>query len=185
VTKKVKVKEQTSDNGSDHGADADSEASSDNELFQFDVYEREGIDKIMQTIAGAPQSGGDFARNMCSYLEIFERLSPGRETVGYLVCDQHTLDRFGNRRFQTKAIGFLDENQLHFVSDMHSELLALSSRASFDGRSLIRTFPREHDPNQTLEISASILRRHPAVSLFVSRVALEQGQKSVDQALSV
>jgi hypothetical protein len=96
------------------------------------------------------------------------------------------LDRFGNRRFQTKAIGFLDENQLHLVvSDMHSELLALSSRASFDGRSLIRTFPREHDPSKMLEISASILRRHPAVSLFVSRVALEQGQKSVDQALSV
>jgi hypothetical protein len=183
---KVKVKEQPSDNGSDHGADADSEASSENELFQFDVYEREGIDKIMQTVAGAPQSGGDFARNICSYLEIFERLSPGRETVGYLVCDQQTLDRFGNRRFQTKAIGFLDENQLHLVvSDMHSELLALSSRASFDGRSLIRTFQREHDPNKTLEISASILRRHPAVSLFVSRVALEQGQKSVDQALSV
>jgi hypothetical protein len=186
ATKKSKIRVQPSDNGSDHGADADSEASSENELFQFDVYEREGIDKIMQTVAGAPQSGGDFARNMCSYLEIFERLSPGRETVGYLVCDQQTLDRFGNRRFQTKAIGFLDENQLHLVvSDMHSELLALSSRASFDGRSLIRTFPREHDPNKTLEISASILRRHPAVSLFVSRVALEQGQKSVDQALSV
>jgi hypothetical protein len=183
---KIKVKEQPSDNGSDHGADADSEASSESELFQFDVYEREGIDKIMQTVAGAPQSGGDFTRNMCSYLEIFERLSPGRETVGYLVCDQQTLERFGNRRFQTKAIGFLDENQLHLVvSDMHSELLALSSRSSFDGRSLIRTFPREGDPSKTLEISASILRRHPAVSLFVSRVAHEQRQKSVNPALSV
>ena len=30
------------------------------------------------------------------------------EKVGYLVCDQQTLDRYGNGRFQTKAEGFLD-----------------------------------------------------------------------------
>jgi two pore calcium channel protein len=181
---KTKIQQKPNDNGSD-GDDADSEASSESEFFQFDVYEREGIDKIMQTIGGSPQSGGDFARHICNYLEIFERLSPGRETVGYLVCDQQTLERFGNRRFQTKAIGFLDENQLHLVvSDMHSELMALSSRPSFDGRSLIRTFPRQGDPSKTLEISASILRRHPALSLFVSRLRSSDGER-VDQALSV
>ena len=163
---------QADDNGSDHGADADSEGSSASDFFEFDVYEREGFDKIMQTVAGAPQSGGDFARHICNYLEIFESLATGRETVGYLVCDQQTLERFGNRRFQTKAISFLDENQLHLVvSDMHSELMALSSRPSFDGRSLIRSFPHGQDPRKTLEISASILRQHPAVSLFVSRIA--------------
>jgi hypothetical protein len=154
----------------DHGADADSEGSSDSELFEFDVYEREGFDKIMQTVSGVDYHG-DMARNICNYLEIFESLSPGRESVGYLVCDQQSLERFGNRRFQNKAEGFLDENRLHgLVSDMHSELLALASRASFQNRSLLRTIPHRDDPGKVLEISASLLRRQPVLSLFVSRI---------------
>ena len=155
-------------NGSDH--DADSEGSSESELFEFDVYEREGFDKIMQTVAGS-QVGDDFARQICSYLEVFESLSPGRESVGWLVCDQQTLERYGNRRFQTKAEGFLEDNELHVVvSDMHVELLALATRASFQGRSLIRRIPHKQDADSYLEISASLLRRQPALSLFVSRV---------------
>jgi len=167
------------DNGSDHDADADSEASSESELFEFDVYEREGFDKIMKTVAGASTTE-DYARHICSYLEIFESLAPGREAVGYLVCDQQTLERFGNRRFETMASGFLEESQLHVVvSDMHSELLALSSRPSFDmERSLLRTFPHKHDLNMALEVSASLLRRHPALSLFVSRIRRVQGSTS-------
>jgi hypothetical protein len=162
----------------DRGEDADSEASSESELFEFDVYEREGVDKIMQAVSGGANSN-EFARQICGYLEIFETLTPGRETVGYLICDQQTLERYGNRRFQTKADGFLGENELHaVVSDVNSELLALSSRPSFDlDRSLVRTFPHHSDPNVSLEISASLLRRHPALSLFVSR--------TVDPALQI
>jgi hypothetical protein len=158
------------DNQSDRGEDADSEGSSSSDMYEFDVYEREGFDKIMQTVGGVSQQD-DFARHICNYLEIFESLSPGRDPVGYLVCDQHSLERFGNRRFQTKATGFLEENELHVVvSDMHSELLALSARASFKiERALIRTFPHKRDPTTLLEISASLLRRHPALTLFVSR----------------
>lgn len=40
----------------DEAHDADSEGSSDSsEQFEFDVYEREGYDKIIQTVAGAEQ----------------------------------------------------------------------------------------------------------------------------------
>ena len=152
-------------------ADADSDSSSESERFEFDVYEREGYDKIMQTVSGAyGLVDADMARNVCSYLEIYESLSPGREPVGYLVCDQRTLERFGNRRFKTKSIGYLDENMLHaVVTDMHSELLALSHRPNFNERALVRTFPHKRDPNKALEISASLLRRNPALSLFVAR----------------
>lgn len=154
----------------DNGHDADSEGSSDSELYEFDVYEREGYDRIMQTVGNAPSDDGDFARKICSYLEIFESLAPGRETVGWLICDQHTLERFGNARFQTKAANYLEDNELHgIVSSMHSELLALASRASFQDRSLIRRFPHRDRKASHLEISASLLRRHPALSLFVSR----------------
>mmetsp|Transcript_7744 Transcript_7744/g.21572 ORF Transcript_7744/g.21572 Transcript_7744/m.21572 type:complete len:1190 (+) Transcript_7744:283-3852(+) len=162
----------------DRGADADSEGSSE-DLYEFDVYEREGFDKIMETVSGTAQHN-DFAQQMCTYLEIFESLSPGREKVGYLICDQRTLDRFGNRRFQTKAVGFLSEHELNgVVSDMHAELLVLSARATFtNDRALIRTFPHRLDPLRVMEISASVLRRHPAVSLFVLRLLRSPGAKS-------
>ena len=58
--------------------DADSEGSSDSsELFEFDVYEREGYDKIVSTVVGA-QDQDDFARQVCNQLEMFESLTPGR-----------------------------------------------------------------------------------------------------------
>jgi hypothetical protein len=57
--------------------DADSEGSSDSELFEFDVYEREGYDKIIQAVSGG-QHQDDFARQVCRHLELFESLTPGR-----------------------------------------------------------------------------------------------------------
>ena len=63
-------------NSDDH--DADSEDSSDSsELFEFDVYEREGYDRIISTVVGG-QDQDDFARQVCNQLEIFESLTPGR-----------------------------------------------------------------------------------------------------------
>jgi len=152
--------------------DEQSEDSSRTELYEFDVYEREGFDKIMQTVAGVSHYEVDIARQVCHYLEIFESLSPDRETVGYLVCDQQTLERFGNRRFKTKAIGFLTESKLHeTVTEMHTELLDVAARSSLQqqDRLLVRTFPHRRDPTKTLEISASLLRRNPALSLFVDK----------------
>lgn len=165
---------ETMENGSNHsddGGDADSEASfEDQQLRHFDVFEREGFDKIMQTVAGGAHDQGNYARHICDYLEVFESLSPNRESVGYLVCDQLTLERFGNRRFQAIAKGYLEVSELHVVvSAMHSELLALANRDGFQDRSLIRTCPHPLDPTKSLEISAALLRRQPALSLFVSR----------------
>ena len=154
----------------DGGADADSEASSE-DLYEFDVYEREGFDKIMETVAGNAEAH-EFAQHICNYLEIFEKLTPGREKVGYLICDQKTLERFGNRRFQSIAAGFLSEQELNeTVSDMHAQLLVLSAKTTYSNdRAVTRTFPHSIDSVRAIEISASILRRHPAVSLFVIRL---------------
>ena len=155
-----------------------SAGTTESERYEFDVYERQGFDKIMQTVAGSAYQG-DNSRDICKYLEIYESLSPGRDTVGYLVCDQQTLERFGNRRFRTKAIGCLDESTLHsVVTDMHSELLVLAPRSSFQDRSLVRTFPHKREPGKGLEVAAALLRRHPAMSLFVSRtIVIEQNSK--------
>ena len=143
------------------------------ELTEFDVYEREGFDTIMQMIAGA-EHGEDFARVICNYFEVFEWLSPAREEpIGYLLCDQQTLERFGNKRFRKKAEGFLEETKLHaVVTSMHSELLSRASPESTRQNSLVRSFPHMKDPSKLLEISASLLRRQPGLSLFVSRTVL-------------
>ena len=81
------------------------------------------------------------------------------------------MNRYGNRRFETDAADFLGKMELHeLVSNIHGELLVLLSRDTFDDRSLVRVLPNPADPSKKLEVSATILRRHPALSLFVSRV---------------
>lgn len=86
-----------------------------------------------------------------------------------MVCCQQTLNRYGNKRFQTFATGFLDENRLHtVVSDMHAELL--NSVMPKKGGSIVRTFARTADDKQ-LEISGSLMRKsHSSISIFVSKI---------------
>jgi len=142
-------------------------------VFAFDVYEREGFDQIMRTVAGGnmAEDQDSFARSVCDYLEVFESLAPGREKVGYMICCQQSMNRFGNRRFQNTAKDYLKAEVLHkVVSDLHAELLVLSSRKKFDDRCLVRSFPHKTEPSLRLEISASLIRHQPAVSLLVSRV---------------
>eukprot|EP00980_Cylindrotheca_fusiformis_P007439 scaffold1533_cov98-Cylindrotheca_fusiformis.AAC.3 len=142
------------------------------EIFSFDVYEREGYDRIMAQVNKGPSEEGEtFARGVCDYLEVFESLVVGREKVGYMVCCQQSMNRFGNRRFKNNAADYVKEDILHkIVGDMHSELLVLSTRKKFHGRCLVRTFEHKTNPSLSLEIAAALLRDHPAVSLLVSRI---------------
>jgi tyrosine-protein phosphatase YwqE len=88
-----------------------------------------------------------------------------------MICCQQSMNRFGNRRFQSSAREFVKDDVLHtIVSDMHSELLVLTSNKAFEDRCLVRTFAHKTDPSLKLEISASLLRHQPAVSLLVSRI---------------
>jgi len=59
--------------------DAANEAESDEEeMYEFDVYEREGYDKIMRTVAYGNDDDDEFARQICDVLEVFESLCAGR-----------------------------------------------------------------------------------------------------------
>lgn len=51
------------------------------EMYEFDVYEREGYDKIMRTVAYGNDDDDEFARQICDVLEVFEGLCPGRYVV--------------------------------------------------------------------------------------------------------
>jgi len=106
-------------------------------------------------------------------------LVAGREKVGYMVCCQQSMNRFGNRRFQNSAMEYVEEDTLHrVVGDMHSELLVLSTSSKFNGRCLLRRFSHKSNPATELEISASLLRYQPAVTLLVSRIRPGKGGKS-------
>lgn len=66
--------------------DEDSEAESV-EQYEFDVYEREGYDKIMRTVAYGNDDDDEFARQICDVLEVFESLCPGRYGLWLLACN--------------------------------------------------------------------------------------------------
>eukprot|EP00536_Pseudo-nitzschia_multiseries_P010321 jgi/Psemu1/202884/e_gw1.309.2.1 len=177
---------------------ATSSKSANSETFAaFDIYEREGFDQIMRAVAGSSDAEQEaFAKSVCSYLERFESLTSGREKVGYMVCCQQSMNRFGNHRFRTLARSFLTDELLHkVVSDMHSELLALTSttrkKNGFGNRCLVRTFPQaqamympvsmsreqrqqqqqqQQPSSRHLEIAATLLRHQPAATLFASRI---------------
>ena len=81
------------------------------------------------------------------------------------------MNRYGNLRFESEAVDFVDKMELHaLINSMHGELLALSSNDAFDHRSLVRMLKHPTDPSKRLELAGAIVRRHPALSLFVSRV---------------
>mmetsp|Transcript_21064 Transcript_21064/g.51838 ORF Transcript_21064/g.51838 Transcript_21064/m.51838 type:complete len:1143 (-) Transcript_21064:54-3482(-) len=149
------------------------------EIFSFDVYERGGFDQVMSEVnKGISEQGDAFARAVCDYLEIFEGLVAGREKVGYMVCCQQSMNRFGNRRFQNNAMEYIKEETLQrVVGDMHSELLVLSTSSKFNGRCLVRRFAHKSHPSTELEIAASLLRYQPAVTLLVSRIRPSNSDK--------
>ncbi len=143
------------------------------ENFSFDIFEREGYDQIMRTVAGSSDAEQEtFARTVCHYFEMFESLTVGREKVGYMICCQQSMNRFGNLRFQTFARGFVSDDTLHkIVSDMHSEVLVLTMRRqSFSSRCLVRAFPHQYDGSKVLEVTATLLRYQPAATLIVARI---------------
>jgi hypothetical protein len=128
-----------------------------------------------------------FVDDLLSYPRIWTGLyfDPNRDRIGYLVCCQQTMSRFGNRRFQKMSQEYMDDNVLHvIVTEMHIELLVLSSGKRGSGftesdKSLLRTFPHRNSSSmKKLEISASLLRNHPAISLFVSRVIRQDPMRS-------
>ncbi|GAX18682.1 hypothetical protein FisN_10Hh105 [Fistulifera solaris] len=153
---------------SDH--DADSEGSSESGLFEFDVYERNGVGKLLDNSPGGSRRD-DVLHRIGGYLEIFESLSTGRQPVGWLVCDQQTMDRFGNQLFQELAHGYLGDFELQaVVTDMHSELLVLAPTSNSGNVTRVRKYRAKDLSNSYLRISGSLLSQNPTLSIFVARV---------------
>mmetsp|Transcript_37381 Transcript_37381/g.112007 ORF Transcript_37381/g.112007 Transcript_37381/m.112007 type:complete len:562 (-) Transcript_37381:253-1938(-) len=135
---------------------------------EFNMFERQGFDKIMETVAG---DSDDFSwvQKTCEILEIFESLTPGIERVGHLVCCSQSGERFGNRRFLIMTREFFGEDMMHMImSDMHSELInSLAATESMNKSNVKRIF---EGVSRELELSAALISSRPPVSVFVARV---------------
>jgi hypothetical protein len=81
MTSQINLKEgkEDAEEGNDEGSAAESD-----EMCEFDVYEREGYDKIMRTVAYGNDDDDEFARQICDVLEVFESLCPSRYDVRLL-----------------------------------------------------------------------------------------------------
>jgi hypothetical protein len=132
------------------------------EFVDFDVYERSTYDKIMRTVSGSAAEGDAYAKDICQKLELFEALSPVTSPKrGFMTCCQFSMNRFGNRRFQTLLSKHMDVHDIHdFVSGVHSELLMREE--GFVVRIL------ESPNGEKLTVQASLIRQKPPVSLLVA-----------------
>ena len=138
---------------------------------EFQAFERQGFDKIMETVAGENQTEMGWSKRICEILETFESLTPRTAKVGYLVCCSQSEDRFGNRRFQTMMKEFLEEDEIHMIiSDMHSELLSLVNK----GQTIVQRFLESVDSQ--LELSASLMSTSPPMSLFTANVVTDESE---------
>lgn len=73
MTSQLSIRDKKDEVVEEDASDAESE-----EQYEFDVYEREGYDKIMRTVAYGNDDDDEFARQICDVLEVFESLCPGR-----------------------------------------------------------------------------------------------------------
>ena len=144
-----------------------SSAASHTDAPEFHVFEREGFGSIMRAAAGGADTDDTdtYAKEVCDMLDLVERLSPGQFKRGYLVYWRQAIDTYGNHRFRTLAEDFLEGDQLHsVVSDMHEQLVHYDNKEG----TVHREFTRD---GYVLQLAASLLRRQPSISLFVSVVA--------------
>ena len=143
------------------------------DVIEFDVYERPTYDKIMKTVSGgdSEDSVEAYAKDICEKIKTFEALSPpGGPKLGFLIVCQQPVSRYGNRRFQTMAEGFMDASQVYVVaSGLHAQLL---EPENCERDFVTRTFQNGYD--EVLTVKASLIRQIPPVSLLVASVASAQ-----------
>lgn len=140
------------------------------ESVDLDIRERQGYDNIMRAVTGEGDIEDDLTIKISNYLEIFERLTPGREEVGFLVCCHQSMYRHGNNQFYRMLSDYMSDEMIHAtVSVMSDEIIDhLCDRGEFR-ESIQRTFEEPNMKGSILEIAASILDEEASILLFVSR----------------
>ena len=133
------------------------------------VSERQGFDNVMQSVVGGTIDEEKTPKILSHFLELFEVLTPEREKVGYLVCNQKSMDRYGNRRFHSMMNEFMNDEMMHNVlGDISDELVAMSHKEIKKEDYIQRTF--EHSSGKILEVKASIMNDDVSILVFVAQI---------------
>lgn len=135
---------------------------------EFHVFEREGFGNIMRATGGGADTDDvdAYAKEVYDMLDLADKLSPGQFKRGYLVYWRQAKGTYSNHhRFRALAEDFLEGHQLHIIlNDMHEQLLHHQNEEG----TVHREFTRD---GHLLQLAASLLRRQPSISLFVSVIA--------------
>mmetsp|Transcript_22693 Transcript_22693/g.33507 ORF Transcript_22693/g.33507 Transcript_22693/m.33507 type:complete len:807 (-) Transcript_22693:66-2486(-) len=137
-----------------------SENSHPHDYYEFEVYERQGFDNIMKTVAGSKDDTEACIKEVCNLIETIEHL--GQVKLDYMIYCEQTTSRIGNQGFQKLSMEFMTLDEMYsIVTEMHAQLLPQKNN-----RSLIRNF---EERSRVLQISASLVREYPSISMFVLR----------------
>lgn len=133
----------------------------DGDYFEFDVYERQGFDKIMQTVAGGGIDAEiDLANKYCSLLDILQTMVPD-DNVGYLIWADGPVNGGSHSHFWGIMTEVAELDTVGLVQGIHHQLCSSSKK-----KSLAQTFQRP--TGLKVEVNAHALESG-STTLFVAK----------------
>jgi len=149
-------------------------------VHELEMFQREGYEKVLETVVGGVENEISDAKEACSVLKAVEKLTPSSETIGYLVSCYKSLSRFANGHFEDLIRHFGQEASIHrIVSEMHTELIGYHSLLRSENITnittpdTVRRYVAQDKRNSTLvlELSATTLcKEGSSLALFVVKV---------------
>lgn len=151
-------------------------------MSEFNVSVRPCFDTFMKTVTGFGDDEDIVAKEVSEVLELFEKLTPGREKVGYLCSCYKSMNRYGNRRFQNIMNIFMSDEEMHVMIGQMSQQIQEKQHNT----KLIHQVKNQQEENDATsntnvtekilergdikaQLTASILREGSTVILFVAR----------------
>jgi len=130
------------------------------------LSERQDFDNIMRAAIGEEDDEAKTVENLSHILELFEKLTPSSEKVGFLVCN--FVHRYGNRRFQQMINKYMSDEAMHEMIEVMSNEINTIIDEHHQGEKIIqRIF--EDDRGGVLEIKCSTFDEDNSIVLYVAR----------------
>jgi len=151
-------------------------------MSEFNISVRPCFDTFMKTVTGFGDDEDIVAKEVSEVLELFEKLAPGREKVGYLCSCYKSMNRYGNRRFQNIMNIFMSDEEMHVMIGKMSQQIQEKKQHNtklIQGKNQQEENDSTSNTNVTekilergdikAQLTASILREGSTVILFVAR----------------
>eukprot|EP00934_Nitzschia_sp_Nitz4_P006559 Nitzschia sp. Nitz4//scaffold69_size99277//14106//17060//NITZ4_004620-RA/size99277-augustus-gene-0.9-mRNA-1//-1//CDS//3329556676//6549//frame0 len=137
------------------------------EVLQFDVFERQGFDRIMESMVNSSGNQEQIAECLCQTLSLVSGVVSSFD-VEYLVCCQPSMKLYPTATFRTMIAEFLDDFTLHSMIGEFSVRLMDPQGGHHQSRPSQRFIHPIH-ANVVLELTAFNVQNAPNIILFVAR----------------